>query len=239
MKKKMFFMLIAMIMAISGFTQNHVTTFPYTQDFEDSTNVGEWHFTASTTTLGWYIGSATGNTGRSMYVSNDSGVSNAYDPDDDTYDSYVCAAYVTVEFGSAGEYDLSFDWKAQGESAYWDRCQVYAISDTVLPSSWITSMDNDMTAPSNGVVLSTGLFNQGTTWQHKAIILPGSTYSNTTKTLVFVWYNDNGGGATPPAAIDNISLVENNCTQPSNLAADSITTTNARLSWHENGTATS
>jgi hypothetical protein len=225
MKKKMYFLLLAVLMAISSFSQTNVTTFPYSQDFENTTNVGEWHF-YSTNTQGWFIGNATGNTGNSMYISDSNGTSNTYD----NGTANTSAAYVTVTFGSAGEYDLSFDWKSEGESNTWDRCQVYALSDTATLSSWLSSMSNSMAAPSNGVVLFPRLCLQGTTWQHSAIILPDS-FANTTKTLVFVWYNDNGGGSNPPAAIDNVSIVGTDCVKPTNLTASNTTTTGFDLGW--------
>lgn len=80
---------MAIILAISGFSQNQlITDFPYYQNFENSEDTVQ--FTISGTgTNQWKIGSAVNysvpseddenpTTGNALYVSNDNGVSNAY-----------------------------------------------------------------------------------------------------------------------------------------------------------------
>jgi len=94
------------------------------------------------------------------------------------------------------------------------------------------------TNPVAGTDLTAGLvgedwYNLQTTWQNGSISLPASL-SGTTKRLVFSWTNDGSDGDTPPAAIDNVSIVETTavaCATPTTLAATNIAETTADLGW--------
>ena len=50
-------------------------TLPYSEDFTASTG---WTFANGTETNQWHIGSATGNTGNSLYISENGGLTNTY-----------------------------------------------------------------------------------------------------------------------------------------------------------------
>ena len=94
---------------------NPVDVFPYITGFEADDD-SLWAFVNGTATNKWFIGSATNNGGtRSLYVSNDNGVSNAYTV---TSTSNVYA-YRAFNFTETGDYAFSFDWKAGGEQ--WQR----------------------------------------------------------------------------------------------------------------------
>ncbi|MFL5753215.1 MAG: T9SS type A sorting domain-containing protein [Bacteroidia bacterium] len=173
-------------------------TLPLTDNF--SAACPNWVLVNGTQTNQWYQGAATGNTGNSMYVTNNSGTSNAYT----NTSSSVVHFYKDIIF-PAGQacITLSFDWKSVGESGY-DYLRVFAV-----PTS---------TTPVAGTALSTtnqvGTDYQGqSTWQTVSITLPAA-YAGTTQRLVFSWANDGSFGTNPPAAVDNISITSSALTAP-------------------------
>ena len=194
-----------------------VTEFPYNENFE---GVNQYVAVSGTGTNQWFIGSATGNDGNSLYISNDNGVSNAYSVS--ASDAY---AIINVVFGDAVGYDLSFDWKANGENG-WDMLNVYLLDvDAALPSGRQTSN-------SNAIFHQSAL--QGSWTNTEAIELAG--VSNTSKKIVFHWYNDDyNGDAQPPAAVDNISIVAKNCATPTIPTVSDISVSTADVAWTEEG----
>ncbi len=212
-------------------SSEQLSTLPYTQNFNDLSNVNEWTLSCPDTNK-WVINSAvnhptseTETTGNSLYISNDNGVTNAYT------NSQTAYAYAStyIDFGSnAAEYNISFDWKANGESSSYDYMRVYLlpINENIPTTGW----------PAGQSIC--GNLNIVTDWQHANIILPASLYQNTIKKLVFVWWNDGGGGTNPPAAVDNLSIQALTCATPSNLVVDTTDQTTATLSWTENGNTT-
>ncbi|MDR1006037.1 MAG: fibronectin type III domain-containing protein [Bacteroidales bacterium] len=194
----------------------NAVTLPYNQDFEDLTAISGITFHNNTATNEWFVGSATGNTGNSMYISNDSGTTNTYD---NTLSGYSYAV-LNVDFGQYPEYTLSFDWKAVGEADK-DFMRVYICPITA-------------TIPTNDYPSGTqigGNFCQSNTWQNAAFTLSGSTYSNTLKKVVFVWRNDASVGSNPPIAVDNIVLKGNSCLIPTNYSIENIVSTGATAVW--------
>ena len=196
---------------------------PYALDFERG--IGTWLIANAGQANLWYNGVATGfNSDSSLYITNDNGVSNSYD----TSTSSVVHFYNDVLFTSGiAEFNLSFDWKASGESTY-DHIKVFLVDPSVTPVA--------------GTQLTTGQigevkYNLQTTWQHATISLPG-TLAGSAKRLVFTWRNDGSGGTQPPAAIDNISIIPIPCGSPYTLTATNITTTSAHLGWVSPASAT-
>ena len=193
-----------------------VTEFPYNENFE---GVNQYVAVSGTGTNQWFIGSATGNDGNSLYISNDNGVSNAYSLSES--DAY---AIINVVFGDAVGYDLSFDWKANGENG-WDMLNVYLLDvDAALPSGRQTSNSN--------AIFHQSAFQESWT-NTEAIELAG--VSNTSKKIVFHWYNDGYGDSQPPAAVDNISIVAKNCATPTVPTVENITVSTADVAWTEEG----
>jgi Holliday junction resolvase len=169
---------------------------PFTENFESSSV--SWAIENGSQTNKWYVGSATyqGNSGKSAYISNDNGVTNAYTLDQGSTSHF----YRDVVFPeSTTDYQLSFDWKGMGEpnaSNPYDYLRVSLVDTTVTPVAGILI---------DAIALATYV-NQPV-WQKTDIIIPAASYSGTTKRLVFSWRNDNISGQQSPAAIDNISLV--------------------------------
>ena len=170
----------------------------FTDNFE--TDKG-WDFvTVGTSSNSWVRGTATNNGGTAaMYISNDGGTSNAYAT------SGAMAAYATKLFAfEAGDYTISYDWKANGESIYdYLRVALVPASDELtatytpigtssLPTGW-TELDGG------------SKLNQKTDWQSVSkdiTITDAGSYQ-----IVFAWRNDGSGGSNPPAAIDNFKII--------------------------------
>ncbi len=179
-----------------------VNTIPYTQNF-DSNTAPEWDLGNYSGVNKWVIGTATNNSegnGKAMYISENNGDSNTY-----SFTSQSRSYAVTyISFGQAPKFTLTYDWKAMGQtmsiSAY-DYGKVYILPDTMsIPTSTLIN---------NSYAISNDLVNQNT-WQTDTIELD-ATYANSVRKLVFMWYNNTSTGANPALAVDNISLVSENC----------------------------
>ncbi|RYE21345.1 MAG: fibronectin type III domain-containing protein [Sphingobacteriales bacterium] len=171
---------------------------PVSDDFE---NCPEWLLVNAATNK-WAIGSATGNPSRSIYISNDNGVSNAYT----NSTSQVSHFYRDITFPS-GEtiYNFTFQLKGQGEVGY-DRLRIF-----LAPTSYTVTAG---TIPSGAGI--TELYLQasltGGVWTSPTLTTPlnatlvGNTSANSTRRIIFTWENDGLGGVQPPAAVDNINI---------------------------------
>ena len=204
---------------------------PYATGFE-ATEDTAWVFVNGSQSNQWFIGSAAGNPGNGLYISSDNGASTNYN----ISSSSVVYAYRTFNF-TAGQYAVSFDWKAQGESCC-DYLRAYlvpasvtltagtlysGIGSTGTPAGWI-ALDGDSKLNAN---------NAWSTQQAVAIVSANSTYR-----LVFVWRNDGSVGTAPAAIVDNISIVQLTCPQPTALVADSTSTNSIDVSWTAGGSET-
>ena len=196
----------------------NVTAIPFTENFEESNSYVQL---SGTGTNQWFVGNATATVDgeNSLYVSNDGGENNAY-----THSESNAYAVMNIEFGDADEYFLSFDWKSRGESAPWDRLMAFLMDE----NGNLSSLSRTYTI---GRIFNQSTFTADPTWQNATITL--NDVQNTTKKLVFYWYNDGSGGNNPPAAIDNIMIAE--CVAPTNVAVSNITEDAADLVWADNG----
>jgi hypothetical protein len=199
----------------------------------------------------WHIGSAVADSGsRSLYVSNDGGVNNAY-----TNTNVTCAwAYRDVTL-SGGIYRMSYRWRSNGEQAY-DYLRVALVPDTVQPD---TTMITDYQSarnfaenlPEGWICLST---------QYTTASIGGGCYAVMTSTttsspfqtfekvftadsgnwrLVCIWVNDPTMGGNPPAAVDNIELREFGCQPVASLEASVVGYDSVYMHWIPAGTASS
>ena len=196
----------------------NVTAIPFTENFEESNSYVQL---SGTGTNQWFVGNTTATVDgeNSLYVSNDGGENNAY-----THSESNAYAVMNVEFGDADEYFLSFDWKSRGESASWDRLMVFLMDE----NGDLSSLSSFYTT---GRIFNQSTFTADPTWQNAIITL--NDVQNTTKKLVFYWYNDGSGGNNPPAAIDNITIAE--CVAPSDVVVSNITANTADLVWNDLG----
>lgn len=222
-----------------------VATIPYSCDFENGTENGRWVVNNPNSYVNhWVIGTATySSLDKSLYVSRN-GTANEYSR---TKASYVYA-YRQINFATAGEYSISFKWKARGEVGCWDA--MYAAlcppgtacppstditgNTNSLPTNYINVADVSQSYSTTGAFLWT---NADSDWKTSIKSVNITTTGN--YYLVFYWKNDDGGGDNPPAAVDDISITIITCPKPTLLTNTAITTNSATVDWTENGTASS
>ena len=194
---------------------------PYSCDFEDATENDNWTIVNGSYTNQWYIGDVVNNTpngSNGLYVSQDTGATNSYDI---TSASYVWA-YRDIDFGTTyGEYIISFDWKAQGESSY-DYLRIYigAARDMTNAGSSI---------PSGLTNLGNTYYNQSATWKTDSVFAPSAFQG--IQRLYFYWRNDGSAGTQPPIAVDNIQVEGIECGRPLNLAVTETSTTSISIEF--------
>ena len=205
-----------------SFTTGQIpATFPYINPF---TNPVDFTFTTGTQVNKWAYGGVTGNTGNSIYISNDAGVTNAYTINSTS----VTHAYRDIQIPAGTSIvQFSFDWKAQGEGSF-DYLRVWLVPITYQPTpgTQITAAGG-----SPGRVQVGTNFNQQNTWQqYQNLTLNISQFATQTMRLVFEWRNDGSGGTQPPAAVDNIKIVRCDNTPPV-VTITNLQSNSATLSW--------
>ena len=183
---------------------------PFEENFDILSD--KWIF-ANSVVNAWYIGTAENFTvtsdglpttnGRALYVSNDGGVHStySYEPSANSF------AYTYVNFPQATNFELSFDWKCDGEGSY-DAFWVYLLPiDTEIDTTYSgTDYIIDYTSGSDEKL-------------HKSVLLDG-TYNGAYK-LVFRWKNDHGYGNNPAAVIDNLKIKAFNCSNVTDVVVTS------------------
>ncbi|RZL15845.1 MAG: T9SS type A sorting domain-containing protein, partial [Hymenobacter sp.] len=102
---------------------------------------------------------------------------------------------ITVPAGQS-TIQLSFDWKAGGESTY-DYLLVQVAPTTFTPVAG--------TLPATTSVTVLAQINLQAAYRRTTIQLPPSL-AGSTQRLIFTWRNDNSGGVQPPVALDNVLL---------------------------------
>lgn len=197
-KKNKFNFTLFFIFLVLQFKAQTPASFPYTEDFE-----GTHNFTfvnGNTQTNQWCVGTATNNGGsKSLYISNNNGVANAYD----ISISSVTHAFRDVSIPTGiTSVDLSFDWRAEGDrikGVKYDYLEVW-----VVPSTFNPVAGTQINAASGGTMLAQ--LNLKNSFVSATYNIDTTSYAGKNMRLVFSWINDNSKGSQPPAAIDNISL---------------------------------
>ncbi|WEK68367.1 MAG: fibronectin type III domain-containing protein [Candidatus Chryseobacterium colombiense] len=210
---------------VSVMTTQIPAQLPYIQNFETANDLG---LINGTQTNKWFYGAATGNTGKSIYITNDNGVTNAYT----ITAGSVVQAYRDIEIPNGTTLaSFSFDWKGQGESAY-DYLRVWLVPSSFMPTSGvqITAATGTPGAPGR---VQVGQYNLNGTWSNYSNSnLNLTNYAGTTMRLVFEWRNDTSGGTQPPMAVDNIVLrVCSTATPVVTVTPASITHNSATITW--------
>ncbi|MBQ2508697.1 MAG: fibronectin type III domain-containing protein [Bacteroidales bacterium] len=207
-------------------------TLPFSCTFDNPGDNAYWAYLQDGQTNHWMIG-AQGNSGNSLYITNDES-SNAYSTGSTSY-SY---AYVTFNLTEAGTYNYSFDWKANGEGN-WDFMRVALVpTSTTLTastsgSSFGSGSYNASAIPTGAIVMDGGKLNLSSSWATKSgtVAVPSAGQYR----LVFYWRNDNSGGSTPPANVDNVVFYLPNCRTPYNVAVSNLAPASATVSWTAGG----
>ncbi len=207
-----------------------LTHMPYSEGFESPST---W-LLANDNTNKWVVGEAINNGGtKSLYISNDGGVSNAYTVSGTQW-SY---AVKTFSFLS-GNVAFSFDWKATGESNY-DYLRAFLVPvnndfsggvspNGAVPYSFRSANPEGWIPLDGGSKLNLSSSNWMT--QMDTVTFDSTSIYN----LVFIWVNDASGGAQPPVAIDNLSITvvtDNPCLTPTNVTVSDLTDTSVVVSW--------
>ncbi len=207
-----------------------LTHMPYSEGFESPST---W-LLANDNTNKWVVGEAINNGGtKSLYISNDGGVSNAYTVSGTQW-SY---AVKTFSFLS-GNVAFSFDWKATGEGNY-DYLRAFLVPvnndfsggvspNGALPYSFRSTNPEGWIPLDGGSKLNLSSSNWMT--QMDTVTFDSTSIYN----LVFIWVNDASGGAQPPVAIDNLSITvvpDNPCLTPTNVTVSDLTDTSVVVSW--------
>src|SRR5690606_26417823 len=188
------------------------TSIPYTQDFEGAQN--GWMLSNGTSVNEWVVGDAIANGGtKSMYISNDQGVTNSYTNNVST----VVHAYKDFEIPTGvADISVAFDWRAFGESTY-DYLRAW-----IVPSSFIPTVGTQIAAATGRVNLTGTYLNQDAAFKRFQKIQSSSAYTGTFR-IVFEWRNDGSAGTVPPAAIDNIEIKPVTCYEPLTMTLSNVT----------------
>ena len=198
-------------------------TIPYYQNFEDLDENANWTITNNSYVNRWFIGDPANvaEEGNMLYVSNDSlGVNSIYS---NAYATPSVASYVfasrLLQFDESLAYEISFDFKAQGESTY-DFIKV-ALRPWNESYTGITGAPTwtgaDAVQEGFDYAVSGPKFNLDTTGTRGVIIVDGSVVNNSLQQLVFAWRNDSSGGVASVVTVDNISVEPINCLAPQEI----------------------
>ncbi|MBR1626212.1 MAG: fibronectin type III domain-containing protein [Bacteroidales bacterium] len=212
------------------FTRGFAVTPDVTINFEDA-SASQYIATSSNCINKWIISSAVANkqtgesTANSLYISND-GNSHSATKSTSENDGWYAYAIINIDFGSASEYNLSFDYQCEGQLK---RGVLYAYlldKDTEIPFAGLPDITNGMD------LLGTAGYNRPNWVKYSNKI---SGVKNSSKQLVFVWFNDgNFTENSKPAAIDNISITAVPCSAPV-IKIKSIEPEQATFYWEDNG----
>ncbi|HRC32389.1 MAG TPA: M43 family zinc metalloprotease [Bacteroidia bacterium] len=141
----------------------------------------------------WYVGTATANGGsKSMYISNDFGVSNNFNPNS----GYSTAHFYKDFYFPAGATNITFkfDWKCGTGTGSYDNLKLFMATPDVLPIGY-NSLDN--VAQELGTYFGSGSFNTAT--------ISNITAAGSVKRFVFTFDNRVGLSTNqPPPSVDNI-----------------------------------
>jgi large repetitive protein len=228
-------------------------TLPYTCDFENPTENGQWTFINGTQANQWFIGDASLNPDvnntlggyNALFVSNDAGTSWAYSGASGASSSRVYA-YRDIEVPvGVTELKLTLDWKANGYG-YGDLLRVYWVpTSSVITAGSIPPGALDISNAlgtyynntNNNITLSLANSWQANEFVINTVQFP--TLAGNTWRLLIHWRNENTSGvAQPPATVDNISLTVVACSTPTQLVASNPTINSVDLTWTENSSAT-
>ncbi len=207
-----------------------VAQLPYDYGFEDATENAQWTLNSgivgATLTNKWYVSSAQRYSGsNSLLISNDNGVTAAY--------SNVANYAVSYrEFSlPAGNYDLSFAWKSQGEPVN-DGLYVCWVPQHISTGSSTYSLPsfvNTYALTFDGERFLTGTSEWIT--EMETLVSSGGTMK-----LIFVWVNNGTGSYPTGACVDNIQIAPQGCDKPHSVNATVSNGTDAVITWQSTAT---
>lgn len=195
---------------------------PYLCDFENETENANWVLNPSVNTITtenrWVIGDAIAYTGeKSMYVSQDNGLTNTY-----ASTNNVLLAYRDITL-AAGDYDIAYDWKGLGNKTKGYLKIVYANRPTSGLKCIGNATEPTWVATSVQLMGSNTSLVDGDAWWHvqARVSIPVAQANKTTTRLLFVWVNTDVTvkDSITSVAIDNFQLAKAspNGDYPSNI----------------------
>ncbi len=209
-------------------------TLPYVCDFEDDIENSNWTLINDTVVNAWHIGNAvyTGTEGKALYISNDNGVTNAYNNSEPG--TVFASRDITLDTNYR-EYALTFDYKGIGETTN-DYLKVWFSKD----SHTQVFANNTGTVPSVPgayylTVAGNQYLNRKEDWAHVNLILDRADGwgDSGLMRLYLMWRNNGSAGSNPPIAIDNITLKGYSCARPQSLVSvdSAATQTSVTATW--------
>lgn len=196
----------------------------YGEDFEGAHG---WVFINDSTNK-WVVGTATSNgTGtKSLYISDDNGVTNKYDRDEEN----VSHAYKQIAIpAGTGDIAVSFDWRCYGEGfsgTPYDYFKVWLVAESVTPVAGVK-----ITAGANKIALKSSVFHNKPSFVTENLVVNAASFAGQNARLVFEWVNDYSSGNQPPAAIDNLNITTISCSAPAGVNITTATTTSLTIGW--------
>lgn len=122
----LFFLVLTNLCILSMLYDQTAATLPYSQDFAVS---NDFTLVNGTQPNKWFYDTATGNAPNSIYISNDNGATNGYN----IASSSLVHASIPAGTIAARPALLSFDWKAEGQTAK-DRLRVWLVPASYTPT---------------------------------------------------------------------------------------------------------
>ena len=222
---------------------------PYSTDFSEEAD-RNWLLNNGSCTNYWVMGQIPDTTATALFITND-GTTPNYTMSNAI--SMVSAAKLFT-IGTAPQVRISFDAIIGGESSY-DYIKLFFAPETenysakagVVPTSSEYGYNSYSTYAfdfSDYASLST--YTSATTYPYRYNLTGGNIVhidaimpnphanpdENSTAQVVFVWRNDNGGGAQPSAIISNVSIEVPSCHRPEDLVATNVTPHTADITWN-------
>ncbi|MBR6131642.1 MAG: fibronectin type III domain-containing protein [Bacteroidales bacterium] len=205
------------------FTTTQVyATIPYYGSFEDANDNAHWTLQNGTSTNKWYIGAAVHTDGDSaLYISNDGGVSNVYTPASGSRSWAYRDILLTPGYSN---YHISFKVHS------W-------FPNNGTPNNSMRAFFGAPSEPSGenqpeGTISLGGYYHRNYDWTEYNFDLDTSFAG--IQRLYFIWSDHIGSynlDCSRPAAIDELFIGGSECTTPSDLNANVISSSEVILSW--------
>ena len=225
------FILLLMVQCALGFAYCQDSIFTYQCDFEDPTEHENWEVNAgprgAQCANKWYFGKLGSNGGDCGFFVSKDGTSNNYEAT-----GLTVASYRTFDLLKAGEYELSFDWRAGGWQdsisdedglyVFWLPAteQIVSVANSSLPKWFDESKALKFGRKSAKLSQSD--------WNTAVDVIKSD---GTPHNLVFVWRNGMNGSYPPAACVDNILLMPvGYCHKPYDLNLE-VNDLDATFSW--------
>ncbi len=187
-------------------TMNNIPAFPYVCGFEGAEENGDWLFADKGEDVKFIVGGNNNNsvmTGDSaLYIADATDVYAYYD-----YGSSNVYAYRTLLF-EPGDYQVSFDWKCNGEAERdFGRVFLAPMDMYINAGTKIGATELDVTKYIR--LHKNDKLSGSPVWKSETTIV--SVDEMTNYYLVVQWSNDVAGAMNPPLSIDNIRIVKIEC----------------------------